>query len=71
MSNIPYTYLLKWSSTGAKYYGVRYSKNCNPSDLWVKYFTSSSIVADYVLEHGDPDVIQIRKTFSDVRITFG
>lgn len=66
MSNIPYTYLLKWSSTGAKYYGVRYSKNCDPSDLWVKYFTSSSIVADYVLEHGDPDVIQIRKTFSDV-----
>ena len=66
MSNIPYTYLLKWTSTNMKYYGVRYAKDCNPKDLWVKYFTSSDLVKEYVEVHGNPDVIQIRRTFNDV-----
>jgi hypothetical protein len=62
--NIPYTYQIIWSSTGMKYYGVRYAKNCHPNDLWQTYFTSSVKVAEYVKEHGNPDIIQIRKTFS-------
>lgn len=60
-----YTYLLKWSSTGMKYYGVRYADNCNPNDLWETYFTSSLYVSDYIEEHGEPDIIQIRKTFDN------
>lgn len=61
----PYTYLIGWSKQNKWYYGVRYSKNCNPADLWVKYFTSSKKVKEFRKINGDPDVIQIRKTFVD------
>jgi hypothetical protein len=64
----PYTYLLKWTQLNISYYGVRYSKSCNPNDLWVTYFTSSHHVTAFVKQHGDPDVIQIRKTFQDTAI---
>jgi len=40
-SNLPYTYLIGWSNLNTWYYGRRTSKNCHPSDLWQKYFTSS------------------------------
>jgi hypothetical protein len=63
MSFTPYTYLLKWSSTGMKYYGVRYAKNCTPADLWNPYKTSSKYVKEYVELHGNPDIIEIRKVF--------
>lgn len=46
------------------YYGVRYSKNCSPDDLWTSYFTSSKLVAEFRSTHGDPDVIVIRRTFT-------
>ena len=62
--NIPYTYRIKWSSTGMSYYGVRYAKDCNPGDFWVTYFTSSAYVRDYINTHGDPDIREIRKTFA-------
>jgi hypothetical protein len=62
---IPYTYLIGWTHLNKYYYGVRYSKKCNPSDLWVSYFTSSKIVKHYRVEHGEPDVIQIRKLFDN------
>tara|TARA_R110000737_G_C14306656_1_gene437069 strand:- start:19 stop:588 length:570 start_codon:yes stop_codon:yes gene_type:complete len=45
------------------YYGVRYAKNCCPTELWVKYFTSSKHVKAYALKYGAPEVISIRKTF--------
>lgn len=69
----PYTYLIGWSNTKRWYYGARYAKSskclyetgCHPDDLWVTYFTSSKVVKMYVLEHGDPDIIEIRKTFSN------
>jgi len=64
-SHIPYTYLIGWSSHNKWYYGVRYAKNCNPSDLWKTYFTSSDYVTEFRKLHGEPDVIQIRKTFID------
>lgn len=66
MSSIPYTYLLEWSSTGMKYYGVRYAKNCDPVDLWNPYKTSSKYVKEYVALNGAPDIIQVRKTFNSV-----
>ena len=62
----PYTYLIGWSKLDKWYYGRRTAKNCNPSDLWVKYFTSSEIVKNFRKKHGEPDVIQIRRTFKDV-----
>lgn len=69
----PYTYLIGWTEHNKWYYGVRYAKyskclyetGCHPDDLWITYFTSSDTVKKYVLEHGDPDVIEIRKTFFD------
>lgn len=61
--HIPYTYLIGWTSCNMWYYGVRYSKDCNPDDLWISYFTSSKYVAELRDEIGEPDIIQIRKTF--------
>jgi hypothetical protein len=48
-----------------KYYGVRWALSCHPDDFWTKYFTSSTYVADYIAEHGQPDIIEVRKTFTD------
>jgi hypothetical protein len=60
----PYTYLIGWPEINKFYYGVRYAKNCNPSDLWIKYFTSSRAVKQMRLTHGEPSIIQIRKVFA-------
>jgi hypothetical protein len=64
--NIPYTYLIGWSTLDKWYYGVRYSKKCHPDDLWNPYKTSSKLVAKFIKKFGDPDVIIIRKTFDSV-----
>lgn len=66
----PYTYLIGWSSHNKWYYGVRFADysekdTANPSELWVSYFTSSKYVAETRLLFGEPDVIEIRKTFSN------
>jgi len=66
IKNIPYTYLIGWTTLDKWYYGVRYSKKCHPDDLWVSYFTSSKIVRDFVIMNGKPDIIQIRKKFSSI-----
>jgi hypothetical protein len=63
--NKPYTYLVGWSKLGFWYYGVRYSKNCFPSDLWVSYYTSSKKVKEFREKFGEPDVVEIRRTFAD------
>jgi len=60
---IPYTYLIGWSELNQWYYGRRTAKNCHPSDLWTKYFTSSKYVKELVKIYGRPDIIQIRRTF--------
>lgn len=65
MQTEPYTYLIGWTKYSKYYYGVRYAKNCNPSDLWVTYFTSSSLVQNMRDTHGEPDIIQVRKTFKE------
>jgi hypothetical protein len=63
-TNTPYVYRIGWSMTGMNYVGVRYAKDCHPDDLFVTYFTSSAYVADYIKEHGMPDIIEVRKTFT-------
>jgi hypothetical protein len=59
----PFTYLIGWSKHNKWYYGVRYGKGCHPNDLWKTYFTSSKYVKAFREEHGEPDIIQIRRTF--------
>ena len=68
MSNsiyIPYCYLIGWPKHNMYYYGVRTARNCNPSDLFVSYFTSSKQVKRMIKKYGKPDIIQIRKTFKN------
>jgi hypothetical protein len=60
----PYTYLIGWSKLDKWYYGVRFAKKCNPSDLWTKYFTSSKYIKTMREQEGEPDIIEIRKIFS-------
>ena len=64
----PYTYLIRWTKLGISYYGVRYAQDCNPSDLWNPYKTSSQHVAEFIAEHGDPDIIQVRKIFTETPV---
>lgn len=67
----PYCYLIGWSKQTKFYYGVRYSvktnciyeSGCHPDDFWVTYFTSSKYVTEHRRLYGEPDIIQIRKTF--------
>lgn len=47
-----YTYYLKFKPNNKKYYGVKFSKNCSPDDLWVSYFTSSKVVKDLIKKYG-------------------
>lgn len=61
-----YTYLIGWSKHKKYYYGVRYANGCDPKELWVTYFTSSKHVKKFRKENGEPDIIEIRKTFDDV-----
>lgn len=65
MEYIPYTYLIGWSHLNKWYYGVRYRKGCHPNDLWNPYRTSSKIVKNFIKEYGDPDIIEVRRTFKD------
>lgn len=62
---IPYTYLIGWSELDRWYYGVRYQNGCSPDDLWNPYKTSSKHVKQFIRAHGDPDIIQVRKTFNN------
>lgn len=60
-----YTYLIGCKEHNKFYYGVRYKKNCSPEDLWTIYFTSSNEVKKFRKEFGEPDIIEIRRTFGD------
>ena len=65
MTSKPYTYLLGWTNHNKWYYGVQYAKSADPINLWVNYFTSSSAVKEFRLLHGDPDIIDVRRVFTD------
>jgi hypothetical protein len=61
----PFTYIIIFKPTGQFYYGVRYAKNCHPSDLWTTYYTSSSYIKQLIVEHGkDAFDFEIRKRFA-------
>lgn len=60
----PYTYLIGWSKLDVYYYGVRYARDCCPTDLFRTYFTSSSSVKNFINIHGLPDIVEVRRTFS-------
>jgi hypothetical protein len=61
----PFTYLIGWTAHKKFYYGVRYKKGSDPSSLWTTYFTSSKHVQKFREEHGEPDLVEVRKTFED------
>lgn len=64
MKTTPYTYHIFNTVTQQHYYGVRYSKNCHPNDLWVTYFTSSKYVQKLIDQYGkDSFIFEVRKTF--------
>jgi hypothetical protein len=65
---IPYTYLIGWSKLDKWYYGAEYgskSKTANPLNLWKTYFTSSEYVKEFREQYGEPDIIQVRKIFTN------
>lgn len=62
----PYTYAIGWSKQNIWYYGVRFSKKSYVGDIWINYFTSSSIVNEFVNDYGDPDIIKVMKVFETV-----
>lgn len=63
---LPFTYLIGWSELNLWYYGVRYAKKCNPSDIMKTYYTSSRRVHDLIIEQGMPDVVEVRRTFDTI-----
>lgn len=63
----PFTYRIAWSNKNLHYYGVRYAKTAHPDELWNTYFTSSRVVARLRKNFGEPDIIEVRKTFDSKR----
>lgn len=64
----PYTYLIGWTKLDRWYYGVQIRETglvANPSNLWKTYFTSSKTVHKFRELFGEPDVIQVRKVFTN------
>lgn len=61
----PFTYLIGWPDRNLFYYGVRYARGSQPSDLWTKYFTSSKVVQETRSSFGEPTVVEVRKVFED------
>lgn len=58
-----YTYLIGWSTQNKWYYGVRFAKGCKPAELFKTYFTSSKHVQEFRSQHGNPDIIEVRRVF--------
>lgn len=60
----PFTYWIFHKPSKKFYYGSRTAKNCQPSDLWNIYFTSSGVVKTLIKEYGKESfIIKIDKTF--------
>ena len=60
-----YTYLIGWFKLDRWYYGSKTGKDADPSTFCKEYFTSSKLVQDYRQYNGEPDIIQVRRTFDD------
>jgi hypothetical protein len=66
METIPFSYYLYHQPTNQHYYGIKYRRGCNPSELWVSYFSSSLLVKRLIEQYGvDSFKWQVRKTFAD------
>ena len=71
----PYTYYICWTKENKHYYGARWAKvgkclydtGCHPDEFWVTYFTSSKVVKEMREKYGEPDIKEIRKTFSTAK----
>ena len=64
LDRIPYTYLVKCIPTNQCYYGSRTAKGCDPSELWIRYFTSSKVIQRLIVEYGvESFQYSIRKIF--------
>lgn len=64
-----FVYVVGWSQIDRYYAGVRYRNGCQPSDLWTLYFTSSKRVNEIRVDHGEPDIIRVVKTFGEDTVT--
>jgi hypothetical protein len=65
MSTIPFSYYLYHKPTGQHYYGIRFARHCNPSQLWTTYFSSSIIVKKLISDFGVESFnYEIRKIFN-------
>lgn len=62
----PYTYSIGWSKHKIWYYGVRFSKSSYVGDIWIEYFTSSPLVAEFVKTNGPPDIVKVRRVFETI-----
>ena len=60
-----YVYLVGWIKQNLWYYGSKSGKRADPAQFWKTYFTSSADVKRLRKEIGEPDVIQIRRSFDD------
>lgn len=64
---VPYTYLITFLKTGQRYYGVRFSKSCHPSELGKTYFSSSKIINSLIKENGvESFTFEVRKIFDNI-----
>lgn len=61
-----YTYLIGWSKLKLYYYGVRFAKGCHPDEFWISYHTSSRSVHECIEMHGSPDIVTIRRIFTNI-----
>ena len=63
----PFTYIIRWVSTGYIYYGVKFAKHCLPSDLGKTYFSSSGKMRRLIKYHGvDSFQFEIRQIFHSI-----
>lgn len=62
----PFTYLIVEKTSGKTYYGVRFAKGCNPSDLGKTYFSSCKRLKDSFKSNPSDYHFEVRKTFTDI-----
>ena len=63
---VPYCYFIGWPELNKFYYGVKFGISADPTTFWKTYFTSSTLVAHYRQQYGEPSIIEIRKIFAPI-----
>ena len=60
----PFAYLIISLIDGKRYYGIRFSKDADPSQLWTTYFTSSREILSKIKKHGvESFTAEVRRVF--------